>query len=132
MADVIPRFRPGPLLPEHLNRLVDLANRLEAALPGGALQRMPGGGWYVEPCREFVALKLTGGGTGGLYDWTRVLPTASSPFWTDTTDTGTGAGDWPAIELNGNASIDTSGGVYVWAWREPGVKGWLFQGDACP
>lgn len=131
MESDIPPFKPGLLSYEHLNLLVGAANLSASQGVGGALRRTPGGNLYAAPCREFAAIRLTGGGTGGLYDWTLVRPIESSPYWEDTTDTGTAA-DEPASEVNEVDSIDTADpGPVVWAWREPGTKGWQFMGDGC-
>lgn len=127
----LPRFQPGILAAEHLNVLVDLANRMMGAEPSGAVERVAGGGLYVEPCREFAAIRLTGGGTDGKYAWTRVFPISTSPWWEEVNDSGT-AVDEPAIEINATDDIDTTApGPVVWAWREPGTRGWLFSGRTC-
>lgn len=128
MASEVPRFAPGVLDAGQLNALVDLANALAAMGVGGALERTAGGNLFAPPCREFAALKLTGGGTGGLYDWTLQRPIDVAPWWEDTTDTGD-ADDEPAAEINETSGI--ASGTYVWAWREPGVRGWQFMGDGC-
>lgn len=127
----IPKFQPGLLTAAQLNLLVDVASQLLESTPSGAVERVAGGGLYVEPCREFAAIRLTSGGTDGKYAWTRVYPISASPWWEEVADSGTAA-DEPAIEINTTTDIDTTApGPVVWAWREPGTKGWLFSGRTC-
>jgi hypothetical protein len=129
-----PRFRAGPLTADQLNALADVAEYLLNVGVGGDLVRTAGGNLFVGPRGDAdrATIRLTGGGTGGLYDWVEVRAIAASPYWEETDLTGTDSGGDPAREANSNDSIDTTApGPVVRAWREPGLAGWRFAWDEC-
>lgn len=78
-----------------------------------------------------VWIKLTSGGTGGKYAWTKVSPDGSGG-WNDAAGsvTGTTTSD-PAIEQNGNTTITFTPNPVVRAWRDPASGTLQFQRGAC-
>ena len=76
-------------------------------------------------------IKLTSGGTGGKYAWTKVLPDGSGGWTTAPGNrSGTTSTD-PAYEQNGNASITLTPNPVVRAWRDPAKNTVQFQRGAC-
>ena len=76
-------------------------------------------------------LKLTSGGTGGKYAWTRQIA-ATGGTWAAHPGgrTGTTTTD-PAYESNLNASVNLSPNPVVLAWRDPVSLALIFQAGTC-
>src|SRR4051812_20505996 len=81
--------------------------------------------------QERWAIKLTGAGPGGDYNWTRQIG-ATGGGWADHPggQTGTTGAD-PAHEMNANATVDLSPNPVVEAWRDPVSGALLFQQGSC-
>jgi hypothetical protein len=80
---------------------------------------------------EVWNVKLTGGGTGGDYDWTRQIGVVGGG-WDDHPSGQTGTtGDDPAHEMNDNDVVDLTGDPVVRAWRDPISRVLLFQSGTC-
>lgn len=80
---------------------------------------------------ERIWIKLTSGGTGGKYAWTRQVA-ASGGTWAahPSGQTGTTSAD-PAYETNANASVTLSPNPVVRAWRDPNSRALLFLAGSC-
>jgi hypothetical protein len=128
------RFVEGqPLAADDLNRLRDELGRAGGvpAGEGGVGFATSGGTGYarVEPWAFWI--KLTGGGTDGLYDWVEQVPDADGE-WVDGPREGTVADDSPAEELNGNIGLTAGGRTpRAFARRHPGSRRLAFQLGLC-
>ncbi len=76
--------------------------------------------------RSGIWIKLTGGGTGGKYAWTRIDPDTAGAWVDNTFETGTTTSD-PAYEANGNTGVPTSPPSRARAWRDPLTNELRFQ-----
>lgn len=76
-------------------------------------------------------VKLTGGGTGGKYAWTRQQPVAGGT-WEDHAGGRTGtAADDPAVETTGKDDVATGDTAIFPAWRDPVSLALLFTAGTC-
>ena len=119
--DSMPTFTAGEELTS--SDLNTLSEGVEAALslrvdPGSGLEMMalPTGTLIRQRRKLEVWVKITGGGTSGIYAGTQQLET-SSGGWTN------GPRSWVAAdnllqEANGNTAVPTGGTVIVRAWKD--------------
>jgi hypothetical protein len=127
-------FRAGQRLKAaDLQWLLDEIVRLGkmSATPPLFVDSGPSGVDYRLAIPQRYDIKLTGGGTGGKYAWTRQVPTATGTWTADSSgEVGTTTVD-PAYEYNLNTTVNLSPNPVVSAWREPGSNVLWFEGGSC-
>lgn len=79
-------------------------------------------------------IRLTGGGTGGLYAWERVVGVTGGTWDVHPSGEGGGPGadDDPAFETNLNPLVPLDPQPVVEAWRDPDSNGLFFRWGSCP
>jgi hypothetical protein len=132
---IFAEFQPGQRLSaKALNALVEEVRRLGQITTAPPLGHESNGGgvalWADLPARIWI--KLTSGGTGGKYAWTRQKPVAGGTWaaYPGPGQSGTTGTD-PAYEVNSNTTVDLSPNPVVRAWREPVTGQLLFQAGSC-
>jgi hypothetical protein len=75
-------------------------------------------------------IKITGGGTGGKYAWSRLNATTAGTWSVDTFVSGTTTVD-PAYEAGLRTTVPITGTAIVRAWREAGTNELRFLWGAC-
>jgi hypothetical protein len=91
----------------------------------------PAGLRFAVGLPEVWQVKLTSGGTGGKYAWTRQIGNTAGTWASHPSGrTGTTAAD-PAYEMNGNTAVNLSPNPVVRAWRDPISRALVFESGSC-
>jgi hypothetical protein len=135
MAD-LPEFKAGQILSAAAMTAIAGELARQGKIVGTAPIQVSVGDAGIEISADLPEefwIQLTGGGTSGKYDWKRVIGDTGGA-WTDapTGESGTGAGDDPAVEENQRSDVPLSPQPVFPARRDPFSGTIFFPGGVCP
>jgi hypothetical protein len=135
MAD-LPEFRAGQILSAAAMTAIAVELARQGNITGTAPVHVSIGDSGVEITADLPEefwIRITGGGTSGKYDWTRVVGETGGT-WVDhpTGESGTAAGDDPAVEANARTDVPYALSPVVPARRDPFSNVLFFMSGKCP
>jgi hypothetical protein len=132
----LPEFRAGQILSAAAMTAIAAELRRQGLIVGTPPINIASGDAGIEistDLPEAFWIRVTGGGTSGKYDWTRVIGEPGGT-WVDhpTGESGTAVGDDPAVEANQRADVPFALNPVVPARRDPFSHVLFFMSGKCP
>jgi hypothetical protein len=132
----LPEFRAGQILSAAAMTAIAAELKRQGLIVGTPPVGVASGDSGIEISADLPEefwIQLTGGGTSGKYNWKRVIGDTGGAWADDPTgESGTGAGDDPAVEENQRPDVPLSPQPVFPARRDPFSGTIFFPGGTCP